>query len=204
MTEEAVRAIFFKHYSGNISDWDALNEALMKTSEEVFMRTMAAHTEPGEVLPDILETIAQGRSRIGLFLAMFQQGEALPSVPMSFVERFDHVRKAMLDTVNYMRKNYHVVDPWFRKKFDMESLNMMEGDMSEAIEKPTGLPANVRGVNFNELNLEEEFFVSALVGILGVERFNECADEFNLYNKVLRQCQMECRILENMPPIKES
>ena len=46
MTEEAVRAIFIKHYSGDISDWDALNEALMVTSEEVFMTIVKENHEP--------------------------------------------------------------------------------------------------------------------------------------------------------------
>jgi hypothetical protein len=206
MTAEAVRAIFNKHYSGDISDWDVLNEAMMKTSEEVFMTIAAAHAGLGEIPLDIIRTIARGRSRIGLFIAMFRDAKASPApvVPTSFLERFDHVRKAMLDTVNYMREHYDTVDPWFRKKFDMESLNMVAGDMSEALEKPTGLPANVRGVNFNELNLEEEFFLSALVGLLGVERFKKCADEYNAATKVIRQCQAECKLLQNMPPTKVS
>ncbi|MEX2090860.1 MAG: hypothetical protein WD989_01855, partial [Candidatus Paceibacterota bacterium] len=85
-----------------------------------------------------------------------------------------------------------------------KSLDMMASDVSEAIEKPSGLPANVRGVNFNELNLEEEFFIRALIGILGVERFKECADEYNAALKVIRKCQAECQLLQDMPPAKES
>lgn len=76
--------------------------------------------------------------------------------------------------------------------------------MSEAIEKPTGLPANVRGINFAELKHEEKFFNIALIGILGKERFQEYADEYNKCTPILRQCQTECKALGDMVDAKES
>lgn len=199
MTEAKVREVFSRRYSGG-----DLNEALMESMEELALILVARHAEPGQALPDIVKTIVGGRSRIGLFAAMFAAGIVAPAVPMSYILHFDHIRKAMLDAVNYMHDNYDTVQPWFREKFTREALKMISGDMSEAIEKPTGLPGNVRGINFNELNLEEEFFTCALIGIMGVEPFKRYADEYNLAMKILRQCQAECKLLETAPPTKES
>lgn len=103
-----------------------------------------------------------------------------------------------------MRANYDTVDQFFKERFPKEDLKMMSGDMSEAIEKPTGLPANVRSSNFDELKKEDEFFSFALVGILGVERFQKYAEEYSKCVAVLRQCQAECKALHDMVDAKES
>ena len=211
VTEETVRAIFFKHYSGDVSDRHVLNEALLKASKEIFMTIVATYVERDDVLTNVLRSIAHGRGLIDLFMDLFrapferkEEGSLLVSAPIIFVRRLDQIHKMMLVTVNYMRNHYDTVDPWFRKKFDMKALNMIAGDISEAINKSKGLPANVRNVNLDELNLGENFFVSALVGILGVERFKKFTDEYNPCMKVLKQCRVECQILENTPLIKES
>lgn len=205
MTEKAVRAIFNKYYFGDASRHDNLNEALMASMEELFIAVLAEETKPGEILPNIIRTMAAGRSRIGLFAAMFAKGvPGNPMVPMSYILHYDHIRKAMLDAVNYTRDNYDAMQAEFKVWFTKEALKMMSGDISEALERPKTLPANVRGVSFDELNLEEEFFVKALIGILGVERCKKCFDEYNRCLKVLRQCQAECKILETMPPANES
>ena len=199
MTEEAVRAVFLKNYSGG-----SLNEALRVSIEEVALAVLAETAGPQETIPDIVKTILGGQSRIGFFMTMFAKGDAYPIAPMRYIFHFDHVRKAMLDTINYMLTNYDSVQPWFRGQFTKEALKIMSGDMSEAIEKPTGLPANVRGINFAELNKEDEFFSFALVGILGAERFKKYAEEYNKCASVLRQCQAECKALRDMVDIKES
>lgn len=198
MTEEGVRAIFIRHYSRC-----GLNEALMATSEDVAI-TILSEGAGEHGLPDIISTINQGRSRIDLFNGAFASGHANPAGPMSYIFHFDHIRKAMLDAIVYMHDNYDTADPYFKEWFTKEDLKMMSGDMSEAIEKPTGLPANVRGINFAELKKEEEFFSFALVGILGKERFQKYAEEYNRLVKVLRQCQAECKGLRDMVDAKES
>lgn len=198
MTEENVRAIFFKNYSGDLSGQDDLNKALIATFQEITLALLTKHAK-GETLPDIVKTIVSGRSRLGLFAAMFMNGQkGRASVPMSYILHFDQMRKAMLDAVNYTHDNYEAMQPEFRQWFTKEALKTMSGDMSEAIEKPTGLPANVRGVRLDELNREEEFFVKALIGIIGAERFQKYADEQNRCNKTLRRCQAECMLLRDM------
>ena len=199
MTEETVRAIFLKNYSGV-----NLNEALRVASEEISLAILAEGAPAQETLPDIVRTIIGGKSRVGFFSGLFVAGMATPGVPMSFIVHFDHVRKAMLDAVVYMRDNYDSADQFFRNKFTTEELKMMSADMSEAIEKPTGLPANVRALNFAELKKEDEFFSFALVGILGTERFKKYAIEYNVCSRVLRQCQAECKVLGDMVDAKES
>lgn len=199
MTDEAVRAAFLKHYSPG-----SLNEALRVTSEEAAISILSKVVGPDETLPDIVKTIVGGRSRIGFFMAMFVKGKTNPSVPMRYIFHLDHIRKAMLDAVNYMHGNHDTADQFFKEQFTKEDLKMMSGDMSQAIEKPTGLPANVRGINFDELKKEEEFFSFALVGILGVERFQKYADEYSKCAAVLRQCQAECKALRDMADAKES
>jgi hypothetical protein len=196
VTEAAVREIFFKHYSGGEPGKGDLNEALVASMEDIFNTIVVGHFGS---LPDIVRTITAGRSRIGFFVPMFTEDFSHPVVPMSYILHFDHIRKAMLDTVNHMRERYNEAAPEFKKWFSPDDLKMMAADLSEAIEKPSGLPANTRGLNFNELNLEEEFFVKALIGILGVVIFKRCADDYNLALKTLRQCQAECKVLEALP-----
>ena len=198
MTEEDVRAMFLKNYSGR-----SLNEALRETSEEIALAILAKVVEP-DALPDIVKKIIGGRSRVGLFMAMFLKGTVNFVAPPTYIFHFDHIHKAMLDTINYMRDNYEAAHQFFKEQLTKEDLKMMSGDISEAIEKPTGLPANVRGVNFAELKKEDEFFSFALVGILGVERFQKYAEEYNKCVAVLRRCQEECKALRDRVDAKES
>lgn len=205
MTEEEVREMFFKHYfEGPSGGQGSLNEALRETSEEVALILLTKHTKPGETLPEIIRTIIGGKSRVGFFMAMFAAGIENPTGPMTLIFHFDHIRKAMLDAVNYMHDNYEAADQFFKERFPKEDLKMMSADMAEAIEKPSGLPANMRGIRYDELKKEDEFFSFALVGILGMERFQKYAEEYNKCAAVLRQCQAECKMIRDKHPIKES
>ena len=198
MIEEIVRAIFFKNYSGD----NNLNEALTASIEEIMLAILAGEGFP-KPLPEIVGTIAKGKSRVNLFLGI---RNPRPSVPIRYIIYFDHVRKAMLDTIVYMRDNYdtEVVNEWFRERFKKEHLELMSADMSEKIEAIFGKPANVRMFNPSELKLEDEFFSSAFIGILGVERFLEYSQAYNKCAAILRQCQAECKALGKMVDAKES
>ncbi len=190
MTEEAVRAVFLKNYSGK-----NLNETLRASSEEMALAILAAQAGAEATLPDIVNTIVKGRSRIDLFRGAFASGQTNLVVSMGYIFNLDHVRKALLDTIVYMRDNYETAQLWFRERFTKEDLKMMSADIAEAIEKPTGLPANVRSLSFVELQKEEEFFSMALIGIIGLERFLEYAQAYNRCAAVLRQCQAGCKVL---------
>src|SRR3989344_5524658 len=122
MTEETVRAIFLKNYSGDKN----LNEALMASVEEIMLAILGGEGFP-KPLPEIVGTIAKGKSRVNLFLGI--QNPRL-IVSMRYIIYFDHVRKAMLDTVVYMRDNYDsgAVNEWFRERFKKEHLEMMSAD----------------------------------------------------------------------------
>ena len=198
MTEETVRAIFLKNYSGDKN----LNEALIVSIEEIMLAILGGEEFP-KPFPEIVGTIAKGKSRVNLFLGI---QNPRPIVSMRYIIQFDHVRKAMLDTVVYMRDNYDsgAVNEWFRERFKKEHLEMMSADMSQKIEAIFGKPANIRMFSSVELKLENEFFSSALIGILGPEKFLEYAQAYNKCAAVLRQCQAECKVLGDMVDAKES
>lgn len=105
-----------------------------------------------------------------------------------------------------LRDNYdtEAVSGWFRERFKKEHLEVMSADMSEKIEATFGRPANIRAFNSAELHLEDEFFSSALIGILGAEKFLEYAQAYNKCAAVLRQCQTECKLLGRQVDAKES
>lgn len=197
MTEETVQAVFFKNYS----DRD-LNETLMASIEEITLAIIKEGTEEPESLPDIIKTIAMGKSHINLF-ARITDGTN-PSVPMSYLVYFDQVRKAMMDIVKYMRDNFEVVDPWFRKQCAKEDLNSILNSVALLIEKSAGTPENIRSFHSDELKLYYEFFNTALVGIIGIERFNKYAKEYNKCAIILRQCQVECQAFNVGSMTKES
>ncbi len=196
MTEKTVRAIFLKNYSiwgGN------LNEALMASSEEIALAILAKGAESQETLPDIVRTIVKGNSRIYLLMGLAVSGQMHPMVPMSYVYHFDYIRQAMLDVINYLHDNYEATQPWFKERFLEEHLKSMSVEMVRAIKETAAGPANVRGFNLAELKLEEEFFRTALVAILGVERFQKFASAYNKCAAVLRQCQIECKMFDTIP-----
>jgi len=195
VNKEAVRAVFTKHYSGG-----ELKEALILSTEEISLVILGEVVGSQEALPDIVGVVIKGRSRIDLFKSMFAMDQVNPIVPMSYILYFDQIRKSMLDTVKYMRDNYETVQPWFRERFTKESLEIVLASLSSQVieSAPKEMFDNVRGLNLIELQLEQEFFTMALIGLLGIELFKKYADEYNQHVIVLIQCQNECEILEKM------
>jgi len=191
VTEKEAQSVFMERYSGGNID-----EALMASLEEIILTLLKEHAESGETLPYIFRTIAQGKSRIFLFVDMFSSGRANPLVLMNYLPHFNYINRAMLDVVNYMYENYETIQPWFKERFSREGLKERVVQMTIVIEKQVGMP---RSINFDELNHDELFFNTALAGILGIERFNNYTEECAKCLKVLRQCQAACYALEAMP-----
>lgn len=188
MTEKDVRAVFFKNFSGH-----DLNEDLMLTAQEISMMTIREGTEHPESLPDIVEKIVIAKNRLGLFLGM--TSGVNPTVPMKYLDYFDEIRKTMIDAVRYTRDNLEHMDLWFRERFKINELEGISREMETIIERAAQMPANIRAFRSGEIRLYDEFFGSALAGILGKELFLKYAKEYNESLVVLRQCQKESEIL---------
>lgn len=197
MTEETVREVFFKNYSGG-----DLNEVLMATVEEISMAIIMEGVEQSESLPEIVSTVAMAKSHIILFGCLTDG--ARPIVSMSYLIYFDQLRKVVVDVVRYTRDNLEAMSPWFRERFKEEHLNSILAEMTFSIEKATERPVNVRTFHSSELMLYEQFLNSALIGIIGVEQFQKYAKEYNKCAVTLRQCQIEYRALGNKVITKES
>ncbi len=197
MTEEAVRAIFFKNYSGG-----SLNEALIATIEELSLAVIRECVGEERVLPDIVKTIEIGKSRIGLF-GRIKDGVS-PMLPMSFIVHFDEIRKAMVDVLVYMHDNFEAADPAFRQSFTKEDLADMASEITLAMEKGGQRPVNVRAFHSSELMLYDEIFDQALMGIIGLEPYQRFAQEYNRCTTVLEQCQTQGQLLRHMKPGKAS
>ncbi|OGN01794.1 MAG: hypothetical protein A3I26_03585 [Candidatus Yanofskybacteria bacterium RIFCSPLOWO2_02_FULL_43_10] len=197
MTEAAVREVFFKNYSGR-----DLNEALRVSMEEIMLGIIKEDVGQPESLPEIVETIVLAKSRITLFGRMTAGTNF--SVPVSYLVYFDTIRKAMIDVVRYTRDNLEIMSPWFREHFTKEDLKSIASSMASSIEKAAERPANVRAFRSGELRLYDEFFNSALIGIVGVERFKKYAQEYNKHVNILNRCQIECQPFENNIGTKES
>lgn len=196
MTPEAVREIFLRHYSNN-----DLNEALMESSSEILLVILKEHY-PRE-LPEIMYTIVQGRSRIGLFLGIALSKETAVEVPMDYLVHFDFIQKAIIDALKYLQHNYESLDSAFKKKFLKEHLKVVEDEMARVMERSASEPDR-RGLSLDKLRIEEQLFSSAIIAICGEELFKKVFEEHNKYIAVLRQCQMECQALGNMVDSKES
>ncbi len=197
MTKHDVRDVFFKNYDGN-----RLNEALMASIEQVMSVVIKEVVEQPESLPDIVETIVRGKSRFYLF-ARIGDGASL-SVPIHYLTYFDQIRKSTVDVIRYTRDNLEAMDSWFTNQFIKEDLEMMSSDMASSIEASAKRPANIRVFNSGELKIYNEFFSSALIGIVGPQKFQEFAKEFNKCAGILRECQMACRLSKDKTGVKES
>jgi hypothetical protein len=197
VTEQAVREVFLKNYNG-----DNLDEALVATIEEVILTLIRECAEKPESLPEIIKTIAIGKSRIVLFAGM--KDDTRPLVPISYLTFFDQVRKAMVDAVRYAHDNYETLNQWFRERFSTEHLSLILKEMTFSIEKATERPANVRGFNSEEIQLYEDFFNTMIVGIIGEDRFLKFAKGYNGLINTLRQCQIEGQALIGKTGTKES
>ena len=199
MTEESVRAVFFKNYS----ETDDLNEALMLSVHDISMALIKGIIENPESLPIIVDDIMTARSRIGLFKALAKKKS--PSVPMIYLDYFDQIRKAVIDATKYARENHGSMDSWFTDRFKIEELKEILSELESAIERSAlETPADVRVFNSGEIMLYNEFFSSVLVGILGEEQFKKFSMEFNNCTKTLRLCQSECKALNKPDRTKES
>jgi hypothetical protein len=200
MTEDMVRSVFFKHYSG-----DDLNETLIATEDELRMTILRETSEPSESLPGIVEIILKAQSRIDLFSGVAASDSIEPVIiPMGYICYFDRIRKATLEAIEYMYENYETAQEWFKGKYLKEHLEEMLVYLTEAIEITAEIPFNIRGLSMFELELEGQFFMAALIGILGLERFNKYAEEYNKCLITLRQCQADGRTFINMTDKKES
>lgn len=198
MTDENVRAVFFKNYSN-----DDLNHALMASIEEIMLTIIKESAEQPESLSEIIRTIVVGKSHAALFMGI--KTETLLIVQTNdYLIRFDQVRKAMVGVVKYTLNNHETMNDWFRERFDKKHLTLMLNEMTFSIEKAAERPANVRTFHSSELKLYDEFFTTALIGIIGVERFKKYAEEYNRCAAVLRQCQIECRAFKGKVRTKES
>lgn len=198
MTEDAVRAVFFKNYDGGHP-----NEALMMSVEQIVVAIIREGAEQPESLPEIIGAIAIGKSRIALFARMADGVRA--AVPMHHLAYFDQIRKAMTDVVRYTRDNLEAMSPWFRERFTKEDLESISSEMASAMERSAGrYTSNVRAFHSGELKLYEEFFNKALIGIIGPDKFQAYAKEFNKCANTLRQCQIECRVSISKTGTKES
>lgn len=194
MTENEVSSMFLERYSGNNFD-----KAVIRSLEEMILTLLKEQTEQtgsDETLPYIFRIIAQGKSRIYLFMDMFASGRVNQLILTNYIPHFDYIRIAMLNVVNYVHNNYETLQPWFKEKFSREGLRETALEMAEAIEKQVGIP---RSINFNELNHNEGFFNTALAGILGGERFQNYTEEYIKCLKVFRVYQAACYSLETMP-----
>lgn len=188
MTEETVRDVFFKNYSGG-----DLNEALMATLEQVTLATIRESAEGAGSLPEIVETIARAKSHGSLFRGRTDKANLV--VPMHYLTYLDQIRKAMMDVVRYTRDNFEAMDPWLKERFTKEGLEKMSTEMASARERSINRPENIRTFHSEELELYEEFFNTALIGTIGSDNFLKYAKEYNKCASVLRQCQIECKIL---------
>lgn len=194
MTENEVRSMFLERFSVNNFD-----NALVTSLEEVILTLLKEQTEQsgsGETLPYIFRIIAQGKSRIYLFMDMFASGRVNHLLLINYLPHFDYIHIAMLNVVNYVYDNYETLQPWFKEKFSREGLKETAAEMAKAVEKQIGMP---RSINFNELNHNEGFFNTALAGILGGERFQNYTEEYIRCLKVFRIYQAACYSLETMP-----
>lgn len=199
MNEKDVREIFAKHYSGGVSAEGGLNEAVMAASEEIFFNLAEKHAGT-ETVSDILKTIARGKSLIDLFTGVAAGVQTFSAVPMHYINYFDELRKLVIDAVDYAHDNYDTMNSWFRGRFLPEHLKDISSEIAKALENSPDLPANSRGLRRDELKIESELFTNVLIGILGTERFQSYAEEYNDCMKILRRCQAECKILETTPP----
>ena len=194
MTEEKVKEVFFKNYTG-----DNLNEALAASIEEIGLALLKDNSEYSESHLKILGTIAMGRSRFSLFAHMMNDDGEILKVVVSpnYLTYFDELRKAMTEASRYMRDNLEIADPWFRERITKEDMEIICAKMGSAIERSAKKQENTREFNSDELKLYGEFFTSALIGILGLDKFQRYAGEINKCNVVLRQCQVIGKLVNN-------
>lgn len=192
MTNEEVREVFSKHYSGD------LNEAMMAASSEIFAVVATKYSESGQNLSDIIKTLARGKGLVYLFAGIGAGSQTHPVVPDVYLSYFDELRKLTINAVRYANDNYTAMQPLFRERFLPEHLRVVAEELTRLMEEPSRLPANTRGLNLDELNLENDMLTNVLIGILGVDGFQRFSEEYNLCLKVLRLCQSECHILETM------
>lgn len=197
MTEETVRAVFFKNYSGG-----DLNETLMSTIEQISMMIIMKRVERSESLPEIVRTITKGKSLISLFGGMIVGTNF--DVPANYLTYFDQIHKAIVDVIRYTRDNLETLDPWFRERFKEEQLGSIMANITLLIEKKAQSPDNVRTFNPDELRLYDELFSMGLISIIGPENFLKYAEEYNKCAAVLRQCQKEYQVLNGKTLTKES
>ncbi len=188
MTESDVRALFFKNYS--VGD---LNEALIASMEEISMAIIREVVEEPESLPEIVRTIAVGKSHIALFRGMKNETKLLLVQENYYLFSLDTICKAMTDVVRYTRDNLETMKPWFRERFKKEHLEAILNEIVSAIEMTSERPANTRTFNPNTIKFYDEFFSTALVGIIGPDNFMKYLKEYNRCVKTLRQCQAESK-----------
>ncbi len=195
--EKTVRKIFDKYYK--VGD---LNDRLVETEDEIRITIIRGAGEPSETLPAIVETITRAQSRIDFFKSFVGSGASQLKISMHQMGYLNIIRKTMLEAMNYMNDNYDTVHQWFRDRVPRADLPGLIKDVSGVIFGPSELTAGTRTITPNEIRLEEIFFGMALNGILGEERFQKYADEYNDSIIFLRQCQAEAMMLTNMKDIK--
>lgn len=194
MDEKSVREIFFKNYK------DDLNEALIMSVEEVTLAVIR-EVAPGE-LPPIISQIARARSYLDLIVSVVNLKSEVVEVLPSFVGRNDYLHQTLINSLEYLIANYESRNSYFKKQFSQEQLKTILEDRIEAFKKCKEV-SGVRSLNPLELELAMELLCVALIGILGKEKVRQYAEIYNLCTPVLRQCQLECRVLE-ATKIKES
>ena len=197
MTEETVRTVFFKNYSGG-----DLNEALIHSAQEICLAIIKDGYEDSESLPKIVNMLVACKNRLGLFEEM--KDGVNTSVPGVFLIYFDVIRKAVVDAAIYVRDNYEIMDPWFKERFKPEHLELILSEMASSIERSAERPFNVRAFHHGEIRLYGEFFNSVLIGIIGQDNFVKYAEKYNECAKTLRRCQAECIELRSIPQTRES
>ena len=190
MTEESIREVFFKNYSGN-----NLEEALIESIEQISLALVADAVEQSESLLNIVKTIIAARSRAILFGGMTDGTK--PVVPVIYLTYFDQVLKAVIDAARYARDNHEVMDPWFRERFEREELGEISTLMASRIEESAERPGNERLFTSGELMLYVNFLTAVLLGVIGMERFQKFTEKYNKYAMVLRQCQVECKTMDD-------
>jgi len=195
MTEDDIRAVFFKNYAGG-----DLNEELIICLVEIDWTIVKKLTQGQERFrpDDIINTVLQARSRMCLFEGIEQSAERI--IPDLYFDYFDFVLDAVAKVASFLIDNYETLDSWFRTQVPVESLESTRKFVTEKIDEKryygnrSFLP---REVLFYSL-----FLNGTLAAIFGKETVNEIIREHNEALPVLKMCGDEALALNNLDPNK--